>query len=109
LHATYPKTSNQGLKKCKLPGKLVDISRGPQVEDDRRFMTSQKEFVFLNVALNSLNYHCIHTDQLGLVQPTSISSHSTCKELHRRSVPRYRSVRKNEILTECKSDGSRKS
>jgi len=40
-------TSHQGLKKCKFPGKLVEISRGPQVEDDRLFMTSQKQFVFL--------------------------------------------------------------
>jgi len=37
----------QGWKKCKFPGKLVDISRGAQVEDDRPFMTSQKEFIFL--------------------------------------------------------------
>jgi len=37
----------QGFKKCKFPGKLVEISRGPQDEDDRPFMTSQKKFVFL--------------------------------------------------------------
>jgi len=48
-------------------------------------------------------------DQPGLIQPTSIGSHSTCKQLHRRSVPRYRSVRKHEILKECKTDGSGKS
>jgi len=28
--------------------KLIEISRGTRVEDDRPFMTSQKEFVFLN-------------------------------------------------------------
>jgi len=27
------------------------------------------------------NYHCIHTDELGLTEPTSIGSHSTCKQL----------------------------
>jgi len=67
---------SQGLKKRKFPGKLVEISRGSQVKDDRPFMMSQKEFIFFNVAFKSLNYHCIHIDQLGLVQPTSIGSHS---------------------------------
>jgi len=38
-------TEKQGLKKCKFPGKLIAVSRGPQVEDYRLFMTSQKEFV----------------------------------------------------------------
>jgi len=53
--------NNQGLKKCKFPGKLVEISREPQVEHNRPFMMSQKERVFLeNVALKSLNYHCVH-------------------------------------------------
>jgi len=33
-------TCGQGLKKCKFSGKLVEISRGPQVDDDRPFMTS---------------------------------------------------------------------
>ena len=28
----------------------------------------QKEFVFLNNALKSLYYHCVHIDQLGLIQ-----------------------------------------
>jgi len=28
-------SSRQGLKKCKFPGKLVKISHGPQVKDDR--------------------------------------------------------------------------
>jgi len=37
----FPQACIQGLKKCKFPGKLVEISRGPQVEDDRPFMTSQ--------------------------------------------------------------------
>jgi len=37
----------QGLKKCKFPGKLVKISHGPQVKDDRPLIMSQKEFVFL--------------------------------------------------------------
>jgi len=37
----------QGLKKCKFPRKLVEISHGLQVEDDRPFMKPQKEFVFL--------------------------------------------------------------
>jgi len=47
-----------------------------------------KEICFLeNVALKSLNYHCAHVGQLGLIQPTSIGSHSTCKQLHRRTVP----------------------
>jgi len=35
------------LKNCKFPGNLAEISRGPQAEDDRPFMTSQKEFGFL--------------------------------------------------------------
>jgi len=100
----------QSFKNFKFPGKLVEISRVPQVEDDRPFMTSQKKICFLeNVALKSLNYHCVHIDQLGLIQPTSIDSHSTCKQMHRHSVPRYCSVCKNEILNECKTDGSRKS
>jgi len=29
-------------------------------------------------------------DQLGLIRPTSIGSHATCKQFHRRSVPRNR-------------------
>jgi len=40
-------SQKKGLKKCTFPGKLIEISRGPHVEDDRRFMTSQKKFVFL--------------------------------------------------------------
>jgi len=39
--------NQQGLKKYKLPGKLVEISRGLQVEDDCPIMMSQKKFVFL--------------------------------------------------------------
>jgi len=39
--------SDQGLKKCKFPTKLVEISRGLQVEDDRPFMTLQKKYIFL--------------------------------------------------------------
>jgi len=39
----------QGLKKIIFPGKLIKISRRTQVEDDRPFMTSQKEFVFLKL------------------------------------------------------------
>jgi len=69
-----------------------------------------KEICFLeNVALKSLNYHCAHIDQFGLIHPTSIGSHSPCNQLHRHGVPRYRSVCKNEILNECKTDGSGKS
>jgi len=30
----------QGLKKCKFPGKLVENSHGPHVEDDRPFTMS---------------------------------------------------------------------
>jgi len=71
--------ADQGFKKCKFPGKLVEISRGLQVEDDRPFIMSQKKFVFLNVALNSLKYHCVHIDQLRLIQPNSIGSHSMHK------------------------------
>jgi len=33
-------TWKQGLKKCKFPEKLLEISRGPKVEDDRPFMAS---------------------------------------------------------------------
>jgi len=36
-------------------------------------------------------------DQLVLIQPTNISSHSTCKQLHRCSVSCYRLVRKRSI------------
>jgi len=39
---------SQGLNKCKFPRRLVEISCGLQVEYDRPFMMSQKEFVFLN-------------------------------------------------------------
>ena len=72
-------------------------------------MMSQKDFVFLQTLHSRVNYHCIHIDQLGSIQPISIGSHSTCKQLHRRSVPRYHSVRWNEILKECKTDESGKS
>jgi len=36
----------------------------------------------------AFNYHRVHIDQPGLIQPTSIGSRSTRKQLHRRSVPR---------------------
>jgi len=49
--------------------------------------------------------HWVHVDKLRSIQPTSIDSHSRCKQLHRPSVPRYRSVRRNEIL-KCKSGKS---
>jgi len=69
-----------------------------------------KEIYFLkNVALKRLNYHYAHRDQLGLIQSTSIGSHLTGKQLHRRSVPCYRSACKNEILKKCNTDGSGKS
>jgi len=96
---------HQGLKKCKFPRERVKIFRGPQVEDDHPLCRNRN----LNIALKSLNNHYVHMDQLGMIQPTSISSHSTCKQLHRHNVPRYRSVCKNEILKECKTDGSGKS
>jgi len=51
----------QGLKKCKFPGKLVEISLGSQVEDDRSIMTSQKEVIFLKTL--HLNYYCVPIDQ----------------------------------------------
>jgi len=70
-------------------------------------MMSQNEFVFLKTLHSrALNYHSVRMDQPGLIQPTSISSHSTCIQLHRRSVPRYRPVCKNAILKECKTHGS---
>jgi len=69
----------QGLKKCKFPRKLVEISRELQVEDDRPFMTSQKDFAFLKTLHSRAFCHCIHIDQPGLIQPTSIGSHSTRK------------------------------
>jgi len=39
--------SDQGLKKCKFPWKLIESSRRTRVENDRPFMTSHNEFVFL--------------------------------------------------------------
>ena len=41
-----------GSKKRKFLGELIEISRGPLFEDDRRFMTSQKGFLFFK-ALHS--------------------------------------------------------
>jgi len=41
-----------GLEECKFPWKLVKISRGPQVEGDHPFMTSQKKYVFLKTLLS---------------------------------------------------------
>jgi len=72
------------LKNCKFPGNLAEISHGPQAEDDRPLYDIAKGIWFLeNVALKSL------------IQPTRIGSRdSTCKHLHRRSVPRYRSYAK---------------
>jgi len=55
-----------------------------------------------------VNYHCVHIDQLGSIQPISIDSRQTCKQLHRRSAARKRLVRKNVKLKECKSGGSGK-
>jgi len=40
---------SQGLKKCKFPRNLIEISCGPQVEDDRPFMTLQKEIGFFKM------------------------------------------------------------
>jgi len=57
-------------------------------------MMSQNKFVFLKTLHSRVYYHCVHIDQLGLMQPTSIGSHSTCKQLHRCSVPCYRTVHK---------------
>jgi len=37
-------TYKQGCRKCKSPRKLIEISRGPQDEDDRLFRMSQNEF-----------------------------------------------------------------
>jgi len=54
----------QGLKKCKFPGKLVEISRGPQVEDDRPFVTSQKKFIFLKT---------LHSRDLTITAHTEIN------------------------------------
>jgi len=46
-------THGQGLKKCKFPAKLVKISHGLQVEDDRSFMTLQKKHC------TQEPYHCV--------------------------------------------------
>jgi len=40
-----------------ITGKLIEISCGPQVEDYRPFMMSQKECFLENVALQSLPLH----------------------------------------------------
>jgi len=45
------------LKKCKFRGKLIEICRGPQVEDDRPSMTTQKEFVFLKTLHGCYSLH----------------------------------------------------
>jgi len=47
-------------------------------------------------------------DQLRLIQPTTIDSHSTCKLLHRCSVPCYCSAYQNETLKEYETDRSGK-
>jgi len=74
--------TEQGLKKCKFPGKHVQISCWPQFEDNVPLWCRKRNLFFENVALKSLNYHCVHMDQVGLIQPTTIGSHSTCKHYH---------------------------
>jgi len=67
------KCGNQGLKKCKFPGKLIEIFRGPQVEDYRPFMMSRKVFLFLNT-LHLRVHHCLHIDQLGSIHIQRVNS-----------------------------------
>jgi len=98
-----------GLKKWKFRGKLVEISRGPQIKDDCFFMTSQKEFVSLKTLHSKgLNYHCVHTHQLGLVSlPASVHIQrvNSCIAAVYHATALYA---KNEILKDCKTDGSGK-
>jgi len=99
-------TASEGMGRQESP-QLIE--RKTQVDTDAQETSRASKYFLENVALKSLNYHCIHIDQLELIQPTGIGSTSTCKQLHRRSVPRFRSVRKTEIQKECKTDGSGKS
>jgi len=64
---------DQGLKKCEFPGKLVEISCGPQVEDDRHFMTSQKKFVFLKT---------LHSRALTITEYTYLDWFSLLASVH---------------------------
>ena len=102
-------TASRAWKNVNFSGSLSKFPVGRKLKTIALYGVAKGICFLENVALKSLNYHCVHIDQLGLIQPTSIRSHSTCKQLHRRSVPRYRSLRKNETLSECKTDGSGKS
>jgi len=51
-----------------------------------------KKMSLYDVTKEESNNHCIHIDQLGLIQPTSIDSHSMWKQLHRCSLPHYCSL-----------------
>jgi len=100
--------NQQGLKNCKFPRKLVEFPVGRKLETITPIWRCKRNLSSWKHCTQEPNYHCVHIGQLGLIKPTNIDLQSTCKQLHRRSVPHYRLVRQNEILKECKTNRSGK-
>jgi len=66
-------------------------------------MMSQKEIVFLKTLHQESNYHCVHIDQSGLIQPITASVHIQHVNSFMAAV--YHATTrcaKNEIPKECK-------
>jgi len=80
-------------KNVNFPGSLSKFPVGHHLKTIGPLWRHKRNLFSWKRCSQESNCHCIHIDQLGLIQPTNISPHSTCKQLHRRSVPRYRWVR----------------
>ena len=70
-------TASEGMGRQESP-QLIE--RKTQVDTDAQETSRASKYFLEDVALKSLNYHCIHIDQLELIQPTGIGSTSTCKQ-----------------------------
>jgi len=108
-HVLFVKVARRAWKNLNFSRSLSKFPVGPKLKTIAPLWRCKRNFFSWNVALKSLSYHCFYVDQLGLIQPAGIGSHSTCEQLHHHSVPRYPAVYKNEIPKECKTDVSGKS
>jgi len=78
-------TDNQGLKKRKFPGKLIEISLGHKLKTTV-LSWHHKKNIFLKTS--KLDYHFVHIDQLASIHVQCVNSCITAVH-HDHAIARY--------------------
>ena len=69
---------SKAAENVNFPGSLTKSPVGPKLKTIASLRCLIRNVFLENVALKS-NYHCVHMNQLGSIQPISIDSHSTLR------------------------------